>query len=104
MKKKPFKRPDISVTIQEVMGRFKSEGKEGVFIDVGANVGMASFAAAVMGFRVYAFEPVFENLQRICDGVWFNRVWDFVSVFDVAVSDHFGTVTFHKVLLFSVPK
>lgn len=71
----------------------------GSFVDVGANVGMASFAAAVMGFRVFAFEPVFENLQRICDGIHFNRVKDLVTVFEAATSDRLGNITFHKVFL-----
>lgn len=66
-------------------------------VDVGANVGMASFAAAVMGFQVLAFEPVFENLQRICDGIYLNRVGDLVTVFEAAASDRPGNITFHKV-------
>ncbi|XP_021741718.1 uncharacterized protein LOC110707940 [Chenopodium quinoa] len=98
LKNKPFKKPDISATVQEVLGKFQAEGKNGIFVDVGANVGMASFAAAVMGFRVLAFEPVFENLQRICDGIYFNRVGDFVTVFEAAASDHFGSITFHKLV------
>lgn len=73
------------------------ERREGMVIDVGANVGMATFAAAVMGFKVLAFEPVFENLQRICDGIWFNRVGDLVTVFEAAASDRNGNITFHKV-------
>lgn len=66
-------------------------------VDVGANVGMAAFAAAVMGFRVVAFEPVFENLQRICDGVYLNRVQDQVVVYHAAASDRAGNITMHKV-------
>nr|GEW59381.1 methyltransferase FkbM [Tanacetum cinerariifolium] len=76
----------------------KSEGKNGVFVDVGANVGMATFAAAVMGFRVYSFEPVFENLQSICNGIYFNRVGDLVTVFEAATSDRVGNITFHKLV------
>ncbi|KAL2929531.1 Methyltransferase sdnD [Bienertia sinuspersici] len=98
LKNKPFKKPDISATVQEVLGKFQAEGRNGIFVDIGANVGMASFAAAVMGFRVLAFEPVFENLQRICDGIHFNRVGDFVTVFEAAASDHFGSITFHKLV------
>lgn len=85
------------MTIQEILEKMKKEGKNGLVVDVGANVGMASFAAAVMGFRVLSFEPVFENLQRICDGVWFNRVGDLVTVYEAAVSDRIGNITFHKV-------
>lgn len=97
LKGKPFRKPDISETIQEVLERLRSNGKKGFVVDVGANVGMASFAAAAMGFKVLAFEPVFENLQRICDGIWFNRVADLVTVFEAAASDRNGDITFHKV-------
>ncbi|XP_004499987.1 uncharacterized protein [Cicer arietinum] len=75
LKGKPFRKRDISVTIQEVLEKAKSEGTNGFVVDVGANVGMVSFAAA-MGFRVLAFEPIFENLQKICEGIYFNRVGD----------------------------
>lgn len=80
------------------MGELKGKGKDGIFVDVGANVGMASFAAAVMGVRVLAFEPVLENLQRICEGVYFNRVGDLVTVFEAAASDRKGNITFHKLV------
>lgn len=56
-------------------------------VDVGANVGMASFAAAAMGFRVVAFEPVFESFQKICEGIYFNRVANLVTLFEVVASD-----------------
>lgn len=96
LKGKLFRRPDISVTIQEVLEKMK--GVDGFVVDVGANVGMASFAAAVMGFKVLAFEPVFENLQRICDGVFFNRLGDRVTLFEAAASDRLGNITFHKLV------
>ncbi|XP_020257121.1 uncharacterized protein LOC109833741 [Asparagus officinalis] len=96
LKGKPFRRPDISVTIQEILA--KKKGSDGIVVDVGANVGMATFAAAAMGFQVVAFEPVFENLQRVCDGVFLNRVWERVAVFHAAASDRIGNVTIHKVV------
>uniref|UniRef100_A0A1D1YI37 S-layer biosynthesis methyltransferase AglP n=1 Tax=Anthurium amnicola TaxID=1678845 RepID=A0A1D1YI37_9ARAE len=96
LKGKPFRKPDISVAVQEVLEKRK-EG-EGFVVDVGANVGMASFAAAAMGFNVLAFEPVFENLQRICDGLFLNRAWDRVTVFAAAASDQKGNITFHKLV------
>ncbi|KAJ7956694.1 Methyltransferase FkbM [Quillaja saponaria] len=98
LKGKPFRKPDISVTIQEILDRMKGEGRDGLVVDVGANVGMASFAAAVMGFRVLAFEPVFENLQRICDGIYFNRAGELVTVFEAAASDRLGNITVHKLV------
>ncbi|KAB2618637.1 hypothetical protein D8674_014506 [Pyrus ussuriensis x Pyrus communis] len=99
LKRKPFRKPDISATIQGVLEKFKGEGRDnGLVVDVGANVGIASFAAAVMGFQVLAFEPVFENLQRICDGIYLNRVGDLVTVFEAAASDSPGNITFHKLV------
>ena len=82
------------MTVQELLENRK---KDGIVVDVGANVGMATFAAAAMGFRVAAFEPVYENLQRICDGVFLNRAWKRVAEFHAAASDRIGNVTIHKV-------
>ncbi|CAI0389363.1 unnamed protein product [Linum tenue] len=101
LKGKLFRKPDISATIQGILeGMKKKEGKSdgGLVVDVGANVGMASFAAAVMGFKVLAFEPVLENLQRLCDGIWFNRVGELVTVFEAAASDRVGNITFYKLV------
>ncbi|KAK1300458.1 hypothetical protein QJS10_CPB13g00216 [Acorus calamus] len=102
LKGKRFRRPDISATVQEVLegriGGGGGGGGGGVVVDIGANVGMATFAAAVMGFKVLAFEPVFENLQRICDGVYLNRVGGLVAVFEAAASDRLGNITFHKLV------
>ncbi|CAN1128926.1 hypothetical protein LINPERPRIM_LOCUS17141 [Linum perenne] len=96
MKGKLFRKPDIYVTLQELLEGKKRDG--GLVVDVGANVGMASFAAAVMGFKVLAFEPVMKNLQRICDGIWFNRVGELMTVFEAAASDHVGNITFYKLV------
>ncbi|KAJ4837665.1 hypothetical protein Tsubulata_013876 [Turnera subulata] len=100
LKGKPFRKPDISETIQGFLEGVEEERKKsgGLVVDVGANVGMASFAAAVMGFKVLAFEPVMENLQRICDGIWFNRVGELVTVFEAAASDRIGNITFYKLV------
>ncbi|XP_022731608.1 uncharacterized protein LOC111286085 [Durio zibethinus] len=95
LKGKPFRRPDISATIQDIL---EGKNRDGFVVDVGANVGMASFAAAVMGFKVLAFEPVLENLQRICDGVWFNRIEELITIFEAAASDRNGNITFHKLV------
>ncbi|XP_028782741.1 uncharacterized protein LOC114738815 [Neltuma alba] len=98
LKGKRFRKPDISATIQDVLERMKSEGRDGFVVDVGANVGMASFAASAMGFRVLSFEPVFENLQKICEGIYFNRVAELVTLFQAAASDRLGNITFHKLV------
>ncbi|KAG9447581.1 hypothetical protein H6P81_013709 [Aristolochia fimbriata] len=98
LKGKRFRKPDISVSVQEALERMRSMGRDGLFVDVGANVGMATFAAAAMGFRVLAFEPVFENLQRTCDGVSLNRAASLVTLFAAAASDRLGNITFHKLV------
>jgi len=98
LKGKRFRKPDISETIQELLAGKLARPSGGVVVDVGANVGMAAFAAAVMGFRVVAFEPVFENLLRICDGIYLNRVKDQVVVYHAAASDRVGNITMYKVI------
>jgi len=101
LKGKPFRKPDISQTVQEVLEKLESNGlasKRGTVVDVGANVGMAAFAAAAMGYKVVAFEAVFENLQRLCDGMYLNRAGDVVSFYHAAVSDVPGNLTMHKVV------
>ncbi|PHT44970.1 hypothetical protein CQW23_14128 [Capsicum baccatum] len=45
-----------------------------------------------------AFELVFENLQKICEGIYFNRVEELVEVYEVAASDHNGNIPFHKLV------
>jgi hypothetical protein len=101
-KGKRFRKPDISETIQELLGGEVGRSSDGVVVDVGANVGMASFAAAVMGFQVVAFEPVFENLRRICDGLYLNRMQDRIVVYHAAASDRLGNIIMHKVLVLSL--
>ncbi|KAG5031903.1 hypothetical protein JHK82_015503 [Glycine max] len=53
---------------------------------------MASFVASAMGFWVLVLEHVFKNSQKICEGVYFNRVADLISVVEVAASDRFRDV------------
>ncbi|AQK64457.1 hypothetical protein ZEAMMB73_Zm00001d013821 [Zea mays] len=69
LKAKRFRKPDISETIQELLGGKVGRGQlsGGLVVDVGANVGMASFVAAVMGFRVLAFDDS-SPCSRICSG------------------------------------
>ncbi|XP_047166645.1 uncharacterized protein LOC124835716 [Vigna umbellata] len=92
LKGKPFRKPDISITIDKA----KSKGKDGLVVDVGTNVGMATFAASAMGFQVLAFEPMLENLQKICEGIYFNRIADLVTMFEAAASDRVGNITVYK--------
>jgi FkbM family methyltransferase len=43
-----------------------------VFVEVGASIGMVSLYAASRGMRVYAFDPVLPNVQRLVESVCLN--------------------------------
>ncbi|KAI5075731.1 hypothetical protein GOP47_0009807 [Adiantum capillus-veneris] len=101
LKGKLFQKPAISETVQTVLQRLKARGldtRDSVIVDVGANVGMATFAAAAMGFRVLAFEPIADNIQKLCDGVYLNRASSLVQLYHLAVSNIPGYITMHKVV------
>jgi hypothetical protein len=118
LKGKLFQKPAISETIQAILGgknqdsvrttrngmpeqeKERGDGSERkLVIDVGANIGMATFAATSMGYGVMAFEPVIENVKKICDGIYLNRVSSLVKLYHLAVSDTPGHVTMHKVCM-----
>lgn len=101
LKGKLFQKPAISETVQNILERLKTSGfarGRSAVVDVGANVGMATFAAAAMGYTVFAFEPVLENIHKLCDGVYLNRVSSLVNLYHLAVSDSPGSITMHKVV------
>lgn len=62
-----------------------------VFVDVGANHGEVSLMAAALmpGGRVYAFEPVTENFQRLQRNVDANGL-SYVQCFQLGLSDEPG--------------
>lgn len=101
LKGKLFQKPAISASVQTILEKLKLNGFDNgapVVVDVGANVGMAAFAAAAMGFKVLAFEPIVENIQKLCDGVYLNRVSSLVQLYHLAVSNSPGYITMHKVV------
>jgi FkbM family methyltransferase len=67
----------------------------GVFYDVGANVGFYSLLAAVLIHpgRVYAFEPLPENVAYLRKHLVLNRIRN-VNVFELAISDVPGSALF----------
>lgn len=101
LQKKPFLREDISSAIQGVLENL-IEGKlirpDSVLVDVGAGIGAATFAAAAMGVRVLAIEPIFESVQRVCDGIYLNRASHLVRVHLAAASEEQANITVHKKL------
>lgn len=47
---------------QEIFDIWNSSRKDGIFIDIGGNIGSCSFIFAQVGVKVYAFEPLANNL------------------------------------------
>jgi FkbM family methyltransferase len=47
-------------------------GPDKVFVEVGASIGMVSLYAASRGMRVYAFDPVLPNVQRLAESACLN--------------------------------
>jgi len=66
-----------------------------VFYDVGAHVGFYSLMAAVLNHvgKVYAFEPLPENLNYLRRHIELNRIPN-IEVFPVAISDEEGSAQF----------
>lgn len=68
-------------------------GPETVVWDIGANVGLFSFAAAALGSTVLAVEPDIWLGQLLQRSVWLNRLP--VTVLPAAVADSPGVSTLH---------
>jgi FkbM family methyltransferase len=71
--------------------------KDSVFYDIGANVGFYSLLASTLVFpgKVYAFEPVTENVRYIQRHLTLNDIRN-VQVLEFAISDQVGTSTFQE--------
>lgn len=65
--------------------------KNGIFIDVGANVGYYSLHMAHnTECRVIAVEPNPELVERLKHNATFNGLQEKIEIWDVALGDHFG--------------
>jgi len=58
VKGKPFHKPNVSTTIQEVLKKAKSKDNDRFVFDDDANIGMALLIAYTMGFHVLTFKPI----------------------------------------------
>jgi FkbM family methyltransferase len=68
------------------------EVRRGTFVDVGANVGTAAFAALQAGFRsVVAIEPVPSTFRLLRANLVLNGVEESVRTLQLALSDRAGT-------------
>ena len=59
--------------------------KRPILIDVGANIGVFTLAAAVSGFQVHAFEPVPRNAEMLRQSLIRNRVDSLVTLHTYAL-------------------
>lgn len=66
-----------------------------VVFDVGANMGSFAIYAAKKGARVYAFEPIEENYNRLIDNIKHNKLEDRINAFQYGIFAHSGTQTLH---------
>jgi FkbM family methyltransferase len=59
-----------------------------VFVDIGANIGIYTvYAAAMVGCRVFAFEPEALNYAELCKNIFVNGLNERVTAFCAAMSD-----------------
>lgn len=82
------------VEVQALISQIVKPGQ--VFYDIGANVGFFTLLASRLvgpGGRVYAFEPMPDNLARLRQHLALNRVAN-VEVIAAAVSHEAGELTF----------
>ena len=64
------------------MQRTQFPRSEIVLIDIGANLGTFSLAAAAMGFSVYAFEPMLTNIRAVRQSLCANKFNDRVALIE----------------------
>ena len=76
--------------------------KDKVFIDIGANIGVATVIMALLNPEsvVYSFEPIKEVYDILCKNIEINNIKNVISV-NCAISNKTDTVILHKFLGFS---
>jgi len=70
---------------------------EGVFLDIGANVGVYSIYAALRypNLKVIAFEPEYSNLHLLKDNILANSLENRVSIYSIALGNENGISHLH---------
>lgn len=60
-----------------------------IFYDIGANIGVFSlFAASLLKeIKVYSFEPVYHNFDKLCRNILANEYNNFVTPYSLAIGD-----------------
>lgn len=68
------------------------------FVDIGANIGAMSILAAEKAYNglIYAIEPTKKLITRIKENIAINNFGSRVSVHEVAIADHTGSISFSE--------
>jgi len=83
----------VNIAIEHIAGK-----KTGIVIDAGSNIGQYALCAALLGHRVFAFEPISQHVEMIKRSLALNGISDRVHVFRNGLSDYNGEthINFHK--------
>jgi FkbM family methyltransferase len=68
-------------------GTAQTADKRLVFVDVGANLGYFTLAAASLGYEVIAFEPMSRNANKLAKSIQRNNFNSHVKLYQNAVTD-----------------
>lgn len=68
------------------------------FVDVGANIGFYSLLAASSGSQVDAFEPAYQNYQRLCANRDLNHFAGTLRTYKIALGDQKGAAALYAPL------
>ena len=60
---------------------------QAVFFDIGANIGVYTVSAALLGRRVFTFEPILNTLESLTQTVAINNLTETVTIFPYALMD-----------------
>jgi FkbM family methyltransferase len=70
-------------------------GGEGIFFDIGANIGLYSiYYAATKSQPVYAFEPSFFNTKQLSKNIELNKLSNLINIVSTPLSEGNGMATF----------
>jgi FkbM family methyltransferase len=79
--------PDNMQVFMSLAIHFKQLGKPLTVLDIGSNIGTFGLISASYGHRVIMFEPMPQNVERVCESVQLNGFGGHVTVVQAAVSD-----------------
>merc|ERR1711879_9373 len=69
------------------MGQLIPKYPKAVFMDLGANIGVYTVSAAILGYKVMAFEPIRDTLTALTQTVAANNLQSNVEVFPYGLLD-----------------